>query len=217
MKRQLTIGMSTFDDYDGVYFSVQAIRLYHSEVTADTEVIVVDNNPTGPCSNALKALEDSVVDFRYIPNGGVQSTASKDVVFREARAPNVLCIDSHVMLLPGSLQKLIAYFRKNPTSMNLLQGPLVHDNLIDISAHMDPVWRDGMLGIWASDQADPDESGDAFEIHMQGMGLFACRKDAWLGYNPRFGGFCCEVRIYTRKISTARKAHPLFTISALDS
>jgi hypothetical protein len=25
----LSIGMATYDDYDGVYFSVQAIRLYH--------------------------------------------------------------------------------------------------------------------------------------------------------------------------------------------
>ena len=25
--------MATYDDYDGVYFSVQAIRLYHPEVT----------------------------------------------------------------------------------------------------------------------------------------------------------------------------------------
>jgi hypothetical protein len=27
---------------------------------------------------------------------------------------------------------------------------------------------------------------------MQGMGLFACRKDAWLGFNPRFVGFASE-------------------------
>ena len=34
-KRQhhkLCIGMATYDDFDGVYFSVQAIQLYHPEV-----------------------------------------------------------------------------------------------------------------------------------------------------------------------------------------
>jgi hypothetical protein len=34
--RTLTLGMATYDDFDGVYFSVQAIRLFHPEVTADT-------------------------------------------------------------------------------------------------------------------------------------------------------------------------------------
>lgn len=29
----------------------------------------------------------------------------------------------------------------------------------------------------------------AFEIPAQGLGLFACRKDAWLGFNPNFRGF----------------------------
>ena len=35
---QLTIGMATYDDYDGVYFTVQALRLFHPEVTRQTEI-----------------------------------------------------------------------------------------------------------------------------------------------------------------------------------
>ena len=45
--RRLTIGMATYDDYDGVYFTVQAIPLYHPEVTLDTEILVIDNHPEG--------------------------------------------------------------------------------------------------------------------------------------------------------------------------
>src|SRR5262245_25026838 len=30
--RKLTVGMATYDDYDGVYFSLQALRLYHPEI-----------------------------------------------------------------------------------------------------------------------------------------------------------------------------------------
>ena len=30
---------------------------------------------------------------------------------------------------------------------------------------------------------------EPFEIEMQGLGVFSCRKDAWLGFNPRFRGF----------------------------
>jgi hypothetical protein len=35
--------------------------------------------------------------------------------------------------------------------------------------------------------ATPDEP--AFEIPACGLGLFACRRDAWLGFNPQFRGF----------------------------
>lgn len=42
----LTIGMSTYDDFDGVYFTVQSLRTYHSVLkNNDIEIIVLDNNP----------------------------------------------------------------------------------------------------------------------------------------------------------------------------
>ena len=66
-RRFLTVGMATYDDYDGVYFSVQAIRLYHPEVTEQTEIIVVDNHPSGPCAKALKDLERQVSDIATCP------------------------------------------------------------------------------------------------------------------------------------------------------
>ena len=47
MAKKLTIGMATYDDYDGVFFSLQALRLYQLEGIAeeDVEFIVIDNNP----------------------------------------------------------------------------------------------------------------------------------------------------------------------------
>ena len=52
------------------------------------------------------------------------STCVKDLVFREARAPSVLCIDSHVLLAPGALKRLISFFEDNPHCNDLLHGPL---------------------------------------------------------------------------------------------
>ena len=46
-EKTLTIGMATYDDYDGVYFTVQALRLYHREVARDVAILVLDNNPGG--------------------------------------------------------------------------------------------------------------------------------------------------------------------------
>jgi hypothetical protein len=46
-----------------------------------------------------------------------------------------------------------------------------------------------MWGTWAEDPRAKDIEGEPFEIPMQGMGLFASRRDAWLGFNPEFRGF----------------------------
>ena len=58
-----------------------------------------------------------------------------------------------------------------------------------ISTHFDPVWRGEMWGIWATDPRGKDPEGDPFEIPMQGLGVFSCRKGAWPGFNPMFRGF----------------------------
>ena len=54
----LTIGMATYDDYDGVYFTIQAIRLNHPEIAGEIEFIVVDNHPDGPCAAELKSVAE---------------------------------------------------------------------------------------------------------------------------------------------------------------
>lgn len=39
------MGMATYDDFDGTYFTVMALRLYHSEVVDRFSILIVDNNP----------------------------------------------------------------------------------------------------------------------------------------------------------------------------
>jgi hypothetical protein len=68
---KLTIGMATYDDYDGVYFTLQAIRLYHPEIINDVEFIIIDNNPDGPCAQALKELGNWISNYRYIAKGAI--------------------------------------------------------------------------------------------------------------------------------------------------
>ena len=93
--------MATFDDYDGVYLTVQAIRLYHPEVASDAEILIVDNNPEGPGASALQALEDWVGCCRYVPSRDIIGTAVRNVVFDQARTEHVLCLDSHVLWPPA--------------------------------------------------------------------------------------------------------------------
>jgi hypothetical protein len=198
--RSLTIGMATYDDYDGVYFSVQAIRLYHPEITADTEILVLDNHPGGPCSAALKQLETSVDGYRYVPYGSSQGTAVRDWIFREANSVYVLVMDSHVLFAPGCLAKLVDFLKAHPDSNDLWQGPMLSDELTHLSAKFAPVWSAGMYGVWEQDARAADLDGPPFEIEMQGLGVFACRTEAWPGFNPRFNGFGGEEGYIHEKI-----------------
>ena len=187
--KKITIGMATYDDYDGVYFSLQAIRLYHPEILDDTEFLVIDNHPDGPCGQPLKGLENSVPNYRYVPKGDVSGTAIRDCVFEEAGGEIVLCMDCHVFFVKGALKRLIDYFDAHPGSRDLVQGPLLYDDLKSLSTHFKPEWRGGMYGIWATSDAGTDPDKPPFEITMQGLGVFACRREAWPGFNPAFRGF----------------------------
>jgi hypothetical protein len=188
-RRLLTIGMATHNDYDGVYFSVQALRLYHPEITDRSEILVIDNDPPGPCALALKSLEEWVPGFRYFPYGSFQGTTVRDLLFREANSEYVLVMDAHVLFAPGSLARLLSFLETQNHAMDLWQGPLLSDNLRIQASHFDPVWSEGMYGRWGLDARATDVNSPPFEIPMQGLGVFACRKDAWPGFNPRLQGF----------------------------
>lgn len=195
--------MATYDDYDGVYFTVQAIRLYHPEVTHCTEILVLDNHPSSPGAPLLKELEGRVAGYRYIPYDRVQGNWVRDRIFREANADFVLCVDSHVLFRPGALARLVAHIEAHRESLDLWQGPLLSDDLKAVATHFDPVWRTGMYGVWARDPRGLDPDAPAFEIPMQGLGAFACRRDAWPGYNPRLRGFGVEEGYLHEKIRRA--------------
>jgi len=204
-KKKLTIGMAVYDEYDGVYFTIQAIRLYHPEVLQDIEILIIDNNPECPCADALISLSNSITELHYIPFDDFTGTASRDIIFREALSDYVLCMDSHVLIEQGAIKKLIDFLDANPKCYDLLHGPLVYDDLKNISTHFKPEWGAGMFGKWDTDERGKDPKNEPFEIDMQGMGAFACRKDAWLGFNPRFKGFGGEEGYIHKKFKQAGK------------
>jgi glycosyltransferase involved in cell wall biosynthesis/Sec-independent protein translocase protein TatA len=177
--------MAAYNDFNGVYFTLQALRWYQD--LRDTELLVIDNYG---CPDTKALVEGWVGGGRYVLAKEVRGTAApRDLVFREARGEAVLCCDSHVLFAPGVIGRLKEYYREHPDCPDLLQGPLVYDDLETISTHFEPVWRAEMWGTWATDPRGQDPEGEPFEIPMQGMGAFSCRKDAWPGFNPMFRGF----------------------------
>jgi hypothetical protein len=188
--RKLTIGIPTCDDYDGLYFSLQSIRLYHQEILNDIEFIIIDNNPSSNHGKANRNLTNWIKEpFQYLPFTKYNSTITKNKVFSLSDTPYTLCIDSHVMIFPGALKKLIDFFDSGLDEGNLIQGPLVYDDMDHISTNFDDKWSNYMWGTWQTDQRGTNINHPAFEIIAQGMGLFSCRTDSWLGFHKDFRGF----------------------------
>jgi len=188
--RKLTIGMATHDDYDGLYFTIQNIRMNHPEILDDIEFVIIDNNPTSNHGKCVQNFTTRIKEpLQYLPFTKYKSTTIKNKVFELADTPYVLCIDSHVLVESGAIRKLIDFYDSGKDFGNLLQGPLVYDDLENISTHFDLKWSGYMWGQWGTDPRGLDKNADPFEIPAQGMGLFSCRKDSWVGFNKEFRGF----------------------------
>ena len=198
--KKLCVAMATYDDYDGVYFSIQSIRLFHPEVSDDIEFVVLDNHPDGPCSQKLKELEHHNQNYRYVPLTSVTGPWARYNIPHYTNAQYILCIDSHVMIQPGAIRMLIEYFEANPDTPDLLQGPLLGDGMRSLSTHFNPIWSTGMYGTWAFDQRAAKATNPPFDIKMQGMGLFAFNRNRWPGINSRFHGFGAEEGYVQKRI-----------------
>jgi cephalosporin hydroxylase len=236
--------MACYDDFQGVYFTVQSLRLHHRDVIGQCELLVIDNHPQSPEGEMVKNFVTGWVkgDFaaaRYVPAPDVVGTsAPRDRVFREAGGNAVVCVDSHVLLWPGAVRALIDWFDADHDSPDLISGPMLYDDLKNFSDHFIDQWRSEMWGIWGTtwhcpcgyfhftrredgvirdglsgvpidSQACPicgrslkeasPETDRPFAIPAMGLGLFACRKAAWLGFNENFRGFGGEEFYIHRK------------------
>ena len=187
---KITVGMATYKDFDGVYFSLASLRFYQS-AAHPVEMIVVDNfgepNPEGVgCPATKKAVTELGGRYFHVPQAK-GTAAPRDLVFREATGDVVVCTDCHVLLENGTIDRLAEFYRDPARARDMVQGPLLSDDMAGLSTHFDPIWRKRMYGVWAT---DPRGRGtEPFEIQMQGLGMFAMRKDAWPGFNPLFKGF----------------------------
>lgn len=182
----LTIGMPTYDDFDGVYFTLQSLKAYHD--LEDVELLVVDTKPK-LCEDTKKLCESVGASYYHRPD--CQGTApAKNAVFELAKGKFVMCLDCHILLVKDSVKKLKEYLKQNENTKNLIQGPLLYDDQKSTSTHFDPGWRGHMYGTWGNDPRAISE--EEFEIPMQGGGLYCCRKDAWPKFHPAFRGFGSE-------------------------
>jgi hypothetical protein len=187
---KLTIGMATYDDFDGVCYSVQCLRMFHPEIANDAEIIVVDNNPSSKQGEATQGFCKSV-GVKYVAyTDKTGSCPPRQKLFEIAAGDYVLCMDSHVFFPKGALECLVDYYKRNPDTKDLLHGPLLAHGLTRVAAtHMEPKWRNQMFGTWGIDTRGIVADQEPFEIPQHGLGIFSCKKSAWLGFHEDFSGF----------------------------
>lgn len=196
---KLSIGMATFRDWPGLWSTVESVLLHHADCLPDVEFVIIDNDPRGnPDSNdesdhsskdrrLVDGLNQQGLRAKYLHYVEVQGTAAaKSKIFDVATGNTVLVVDSHVMLPTGAIRRLIEWAEARPDSRDLWQGPCIGLNQI-IGTDFAPRWGSLMFGQWNYD-ARVNQS-EAFEVLMQGCGLFACRRDAWPGFHPLLRGF----------------------------
>jgi len=188
----LTIGMPAWDNPDEVWFTTQALRMYHQD-KSDTEIVVVDNKGCKKTEEMVKSWREHDEDetIRYELYNKINGTGPpRNKVFELARGEFVLVIDSHVLIWPGAIERLKWWLRNNwEDARNLIQGPIVLGALVRSNTHYKDEWRSQMWGIWGDTVDLPKLPEKPFEIEMMGLGLFGCRKDSWLGFAPGIKGF----------------------------
>jgi len=201
MKRPVTIGMATYNDFDGVYLTIMSALHQHGE-EFDLKFVVVDNNPESEDGRANVAFCNKV-GAKYVPETSRVSTGVRNRVFEEAETDFVICVDSHVQIQNGGIAALMAVADQHTDRPVILQGPLLYEGwLLDkpemkhrhVSTHWAEEWGFhadgrpyGMYGKFAYDARF--EEGKPFPIPMQGLGMFACWRKFWLGFSPLFNDF----------------------------
>lgn len=199
---KLTIGTAVYDDYDGLFFTLESLRTYHDLARYRAEIVVVDNHPDGPYAGDIQHYVGSIreVPARLVPlPEPVGTSAPRDHVFRVAEGEIVLVMDCHVVLQRGGLAALLDFFEEHPEPA-LVSGPLLAYDRQGLWTHFDLVWRDGMWGIWGTDPRGAEPHLPPFTIPAMGLGLFACQKRHWPGFHPLARGFGGEEGYIHEKI-----------------
>jgi hypothetical protein len=191
MGKKLSIGIPTYRDYDGLYFTLMSLKLHHNlgMSCCDYEIIILDNDPMWEHSPLIKKLAN-FINAQYIPVSYKTGTSVKWLIPEYAKGDYVLIMDSHVLLAPGSIDVLMKYYQNNPDTKNLIHGTLLYDDFRTMSTSFEPKWSSHMYGVWKTDEQHLEMK--PFEIPMSGMGLFSFKREHFPKLNPDLQGFAPE-------------------------
>ena len=189
----LTIGMAVYDDYNGVYFTIKALQLYHSHILDQVSILIVDNNPFSLQGIATAKFVEKLknLDISYYPYTERHGTsAPRDQVIKQAQTPWVLVCDPHIFFEQGSLDYLLNFLKTEAKPEMLLSAALMSEDGKIGYVFYQPKWRGGLYGIWGPTFSREElDHLEPMEIVGAGLGVFVCHKDFWPGFHPLHKGF----------------------------
>lgn len=211
----LTIGTPTHNDQKGLAFTFTLLReqIVRLGLQDRVQLLAVDNNPHGKEADIVNRTVQRV-GGKYVAHAEpVGAAPPRNRLFQEAAGDWVLCVDSHVWLFPGVLERLVKFCDGN-TSGDLFQGVLASSKVYKDDGTIDPVWthctatmgEDGLVGKAQVNKEALDPEAPPFEVPSSGIGLFLARRDQWLGFSEKFEGFGIEGYIQAKYRQHGRKA-----------
>lgn len=153
----LTIGMAHYQDFAGLWATIQSIRLNNLHLMDRVQFVVINNSPENhETADAIRGLlaktkrRDHAWEPGYYELDNIQGTsASRDAIFKHARGKYVAVMDCHLEFAPGWLQRLLDYYKQHPETSDLISGTLIDDSLDTFSTHFRDTWGGAMWGRWA--------------------------------------------------------------------
>lgn len=205
--KKLTLGVPVYDDTRTAMMTIQSARMTGGLSDAEMEVVVMDNHPGSEQSRFLKQF-CSNSGARYASCNVTGTALPRNMIFNHAKGKIVCVVDSHVILVPGALAKLVQFGEQHPSSKDLWHGPMWYDHLRkdEVIPAMKQEWGDDLMyGKWSDPWTMPLDSVPV-EIPMMGMGLVACFKEAWIRSPSALRGFGgCEGMIHEQWRQHGRK------------
>lgn len=191
MSSKWSICLPSFDNYVEVYFTVEALRMYHD--LTNKEIVICDNYGDSTLREFCSKTKD--INIRYIIDTRITGVShAKNAAIAAARYENILCMDSHILVGKNT-------FDKEPTDGDIIHGAMLDESLQKYTLGMLPVWRSNMWGIWA--EPANNLPLDPIDIWAHGAGFFIVKKKSWLGFNKNFKGWGGETGYIQEKYRKA--------------
>ncbi len=189
--------MANWDDPEGAFWTLTAIRQYHvKEDNKEVELLVVDDMPEkqqdleNVCSNS---------GARYVHHSKNKGPAhAKDSVWEHAQGDYVLLVDSHVLLAPCSVNYILDAIDSDLIGKDLWTGPLLNERGHMIASELLPEWRGQFFGVWHTDQDLLKTKIKEIEGH--GSAYTLMKREHYPYFSPHFKGFSGEELYLHQKV-----------------
>lgn len=178
-----TLAIPTFDDFN----SLSCCLVANLNQPLVTGAVVVDNSPNSPQGKLTAAFCGSL-GVTYIPYAeAVGTAAAKERAIRAAGPGHVICMDSHVILMPGATTALSNFYLDggNGVAGDLIHGPLMHDNLKGVDTHFVTEWDEVRAGAEVARLRDRGYGPDKWADVVPGGQLWSEGMWGQWGTDPR--------------------------------